>query len=52
VGTPSTSLLTLAPAIEYNFTQTIGVIVGSWFTLKGRNANRFVSAAAALNYYF
>ena len=42
----------LAPAIEYNWNEQIGVIVGPWFTFAGRNSKRFISAVAAVNYNF
>lgn len=40
-----------APAIEYNFSQAIGIIGGAWFTVAGRNTNRFISGVIAINYY-
>jgi hypothetical protein len=42
----------IAPAIEYNWNSNVGVIVGSWFTLAGRNSSKFVSAAAAVNIFY
>lgn len=48
----SASQFTATPSIEYNFTKTIGLIVGAWFTFAGKNADRFIGAAAALNCYF
>ncbi len=44
--------LSLAPAIEYNFDKDIGVIVGSWFTVAGRNSSRFSSLIGAINIVF
>lgn len=52
VGGPSNSLYSLAPAIEYNFNAELGIIVGSWFTIAGRNAPRFVTFAGAIDYSF
>lgn len=49
---PSSAQFSLAPAIEYNWSETLGVIVGSWFTVAGRNSGRFVSAVAAVNLYY
>lgn len=40
-----------APAIEYNFNQSLGIIAGPWFTVAGRNSFRFISGVIALNYY-
>jgi hypothetical protein len=41
----------LAPAIEYNFSHSLGIIVGTWFTLAGKNSSKFSNALIALNYY-
>jgi len=51
VGLPSSTSFSLAPAIEYNWSEAIGIIAGCWFTVAGRNTNNFASAAIALNYY-
>lgn len=42
----------LAPALEYNWAENIGIIGGCWFTVAGRNAARFWSAVIAFNYYY
>lgn len=52
VGSSWSSQLSLAPAIEYNWSESMGIIVGSWFSLAGRNSPRFYSGVAAYNYYF
>lgn len=52
VGLPTFVQINMAPAIEYNFNKSIGLIVGTNFTLAGKNAARFISAVAALNWYF
>lgn len=44
--------LSLAPAMEYNFNEHVGVIAGSWFSVYGHNKPSFVSGVAALNLYF
>jgi hypothetical protein len=44
--------ITLAPAIEYNFSGNVGVIVGPWFTVAGRDTTNFISYVAALNIYW
>ncbi len=41
----------LAPAIEYNFNETWGVIGGVWFSVNGKNSTDFKSAVLAINYY-
>lgn len=42
---------TLAPAIEYNWSQNLGLIAGAWFSFAGKNASHFTSGVIALNYY-
>lgn len=42
----------LAPAMEYNWDEKLGVIIGPWFTFAGKNCRRFISLVAALNYNF
>ncbi|MFS8564508.1 MAG: hypothetical protein LVR00_09530 [Rhabdochlamydiaceae bacterium] len=48
---PSSANYSLAPAIEYNFSDTIGLIGGSWFTIAGRNTAQFINFILALNVY-
>jgi len=48
IGKGYGNLLTIAPAIEYNFNQHIGVIAGPWFSLRGRNMSEFFGVVAAL----
>lgn len=52
VGDPSSEQITLSPALEYNFNQNFGIIGGCWFTVTGRNANRFRSGVIAFNMLF
>lgn len=52
IGNPSSDQLSLAPAIEYNWTINVGLITGAWFTLAGRNSNYFRASVTALNIYF
>lgn len=52
VGVPSSDTLSLAPAIEYNFSEWIGVIGGCWFSIAGRNTGQFVGGVLAVNFYF
>lgn len=51
VGNPSSVQFSFAPAIEYNFSERLGLIAGSWFSFAGRNSKRFASAVIALNYF-
>ena len=52
VGYPSSEQISLSPAIEYNFNTHLGIIGGIWFTIMGRNSNRFQSAVIAVNYVY
>ena len=38
VGRGYGNLLTIAPAVEYNFNQHVGRIAGPWFSLRGRTS--------------
>jgi hypothetical protein len=44
VGRHSGEEFSFAPAIEYNFSEHLGLIAGSWFTAAGRNSLQFYSA--------
>ncbi len=48
---PSSDQFSLAPAIEYNWSENIGIIGGVWFSFAGRNSSRFVTGVIALNIY-
>ena len=48
----SSEVLTLAPAVEYNWNSRIGLIVGTVFTAAGRNASATVAPVVALNMVF
>lgn len=52
VGLPSSTQLSLAPFIEYNFSSRMGVLGGSWFTVAGRNSSAFLSGYFAFLYVF
>ncbi len=49
---PSFDVLSLAPAIEYNWSQDLGVIGGVWFSMARRATPRFVRGILSLNSYF
>jgi hypothetical protein len=42
---------TISPAIEYNWSENLGIIAGAWFSFAGKNASHFTSGVIALNYY-
>ena len=48
----SSAQYSLAPAIEYNWNENLGLISGAWFSVAGRNIFTFASWVTALNYYF
>jgi hypothetical protein len=48
----SGEVFTLAPAVEYNWNSRMGVIVGTIFTVAGRNASASVIPVAAINMVF
>jgi hypothetical protein len=47
----SAAQFSLAPAIEYNWNENIGLIAGSWFSVAGRNSIQFASGIIAFSYY-
>jgi hypothetical protein len=51
LGVKASSQYAFAPALEYNWSESLGIIGGSWFTFAGCNAPRFWSAVLAVNYY-
>jgi hypothetical protein len=51
IGFPTGVQYSIAPAIEYNWSANLGMIVGSWFSIAGRNTNQFASGVIAVNYY-
>lgn len=49
---PSSESWSLAPAIEYNWNQSVGVISGVWLTAAGRNSPAFANWTSAVNVNF
>lgn len=45
------SQFSLAPAIEYNWTKSFGLIAGCWFSIAGSNSFIFRNGVIAVNYY-
>ena len=52
LGTGASVQYSLAPAIEYNWNASLGLIAGAWFSVAGRNSPIFRSGVASLNYYY
>jgi hypothetical protein len=49
VGLPSSDQLSISPAIEYNFNGNVGLIMGVWASIAGRNSLAFITPTIALN---
>ncbi|RDS85968.1 hypothetical protein DWU99_01430 [Dyella psychrodurans] len=49
---PTSKVVSLAPAIEYNFNDRIGVIGGVQFSAAGRNSDAFITPQVAVNMVF
>ncbi len=49
VGHAKEQLLSILPALEYNFSANVGIIAGGWVSLKGKNAPDFREAMIALS---
>lgn len=49
IGLPSSDQLSIAPAFEYNFNGNVGLIMGVWASIAGRNALAFITPTMALN---
>ncbi|KTD82680.1 hypothetical protein [Legionella waltersii] len=52
IGSGSFRENALAPAIEYNFNENIGLIGGVWFPVKGVNTSHFMTYMLALNAFW
>lgn len=59
IGGPSATIgsgdyhsVALAPALEYNFTDSLGLIGGVWFPLEGKNTSHFMTYVLALNAFW
>lgn len=49
---PISEQLSIAPAIEYNFTSSIGALAGIWFPVYGKNTLQFLSGVLSLTAAF
>ena len=52
IGSGSSDFLQIAPGIEYNWNDSLGIIGGAWFTVYGRNASNFVNYVLSICYTF
>lgn len=51
-GNGISKLITLAPALEFNFNANVGIIGGVWFSIAGQNNADFIASVLALNAYW
>ncbi len=49
---PTSQVVSLAPAVEYNFNDRVGLIGGVEFSATGRNSDAFITPQIALNVVF
>lgn len=49
VGENSGEQISLAPALEYNWSSKVGLIGGVWFSLAGRNRSHFINGIISCN---
>lgn len=47
-GEPSWEQFSLAPAVEYCFSENFAINAGAWFTAAGRNSDQFASAVMSI----
>lgn len=52
IGNGNLDEITLAPAIEYNFSEQYGVVAGVWFTVAGKNTPAFAAPMITFNAYW
>lgn len=52
VGGPASEEFSIAPGIEYNWNQHVGIIAGSWLSFAGKNSRCFRSGILAIHLYF
>jgi hypothetical protein len=52
VGGPFNDQLSLAPALEYNPNENLSYLIGTWFSVWGRNSFNFAAAVITVEYTF
>lgn len=52
IGHYNIAEISLAPAIEYNFSANYGIIAGYWYSVKGKDAPDFSSIVVAFNAFW
>ncbi len=51
MGSDSAMAVSIAPAIEYNWNPSVGVIGGVWLSVAGENSEEFITPTFAVNVY-
>ncbi len=51
IGDSTMNMISLAPALEYNFSSKLGIIMGYWFSFYGKNTIDFRSFSIGLNMF-
>ncbi len=51
-ASPYNDSLSLAPALEYNFSPNLGILGGVWFTVYGKNSANFISGILSVSWVF
>jgi hypothetical protein len=49
---PSSERVSVAPSFAYQFPSQVGIMVGSWISLSGRNVEQFIQYIANVFYIF
>lgn len=49
IGSGNLSELSMAPALEYNFSDSMGILASVWFTTGGKNSAEFISGALSFS---
>ena len=52
LGSPPSAEISIAPAVEYSFTENYGIIAGVWWSLKGKSSSHFITPTLAFNAYW
>jgi hypothetical protein len=52
IGSGNYNETALAPALEYNFTESLGLIGGVWFPVSGKNTSHYMTYVLALNAFW
>ncbi|WP_367607180.1 hypothetical protein [Legionella sp. W05-934-2] len=52
IGHLSVTEISIAPAMEYNWNEHIGIIIGQWLTITGKDTVDFTSTVVALNIFW